>query len=272
MLSFSCTKEQSLERPLIEQPSPNNDCSINMIVPFNSNSGKGYGSLYITTGTNNQTSQIEWFDSTLQKVDYQAEFTYIKDTIRINKKEFFLVDGSGRIIEFNTLENPLDMSSESYQYTYNYDAQGFLIGKKWYLPSYSTDIPFFTYQYDWVNGNLTAIEVREATGDKRLALKAELRYDETREAKNFLYFLPESNELAPYILSVNLGEKSKNIPQLIKIDLYDSDGTAIKTYTTEFKDYQFTPDGYVSGVFASGDIMDGLPLVNGLTKFEYDCQ
>lgn len=271
-LLVSCTKDQSLENFLTDQPLLPNDCAINTIVPINENSGKGYGSLQVTSGNNQLTSQIQWYDSSTQRVDYKVKFTYIKDTIKLNQKEFFLTDATGRIIEFNTVENSSDLNPVYYRYLYKYDAAGFLIAKEWFIPSQSPDVPIFIYKYGWVNGNLVKVEVREAFGDKRLALKAELVYDEAKTVKNFLYILPDSDELAPYILSVNLGEKSKNLLQLITIDIYDADQKVVKTYITEFKKYRFSSEGNISELVASGDMIDGLPLVSGLTRFEYNCK
>ncbi len=268
----SCTKEQSLEAISPDHSMAANDCSINTIIPINENSGKGYGSLQVTSGNNQLTSLIQWYDSSSQRVDYKVSLTYINDSIKLNKKEFFLTDAMGRIIEFNKLENPSDANSVYYKYLYKYDSDGFLTDKEWFIPSLNPDIPLFIYTYGWLNGNLIKIEVREADGDKRLVLKAELHYDETKTVKNFLYIMPDSDELAPYILSVNLGKKSKNLLQFISIDIYDAEQKVVKTYTTEFKNYQFSSEGNISELVASGDMIDGLPLVNGRTKFEYNCK
>lgn len=272
VLFSSCTKEYSREIGVPGNPPLGNDCVITTITPYDSTSGKGYGSFHITPGNNNLAGKIEWFDSTSGTVDFHADLTYINDTIRVNENEFFLLDGAGRIKEFNTLENPSDTSSERYKYTYEYDAGGHLYGKNWFVMSYNADVPFFVYKYEWVNENLVKVEVNEASGDKRIALRSELKYNDAKTVKNFLYYFPDADELAPYIFSVNVGAKPKNLLENIGASIYDSDGNEILTYKTTYTNYKFSSDDYVTEVYASGDVIDGLPLVNGLTKFEYECK
>jgi hypothetical protein len=272
ILFSSCTKEYSREMSVPGNPPLGNECVITTVTPYDSASGKGYGSLHITPGINNLAGKIEWYDSTSGTVDFHADITYINDTIRVNENEFFLLDGSGRIKEFNTYENPADTSSERYRYTYAYDAAGHLYSKNWFVMSFNTDVPFFVYKYEWVNENLVKVEVNEASGDKRIALRSELTYNDTKTVKNFLYYFPDADELAPYIFSVNVGTKPKNLLEHIGVSIYDSGGNEILTYKTTYTNYKFSSDDYVTEVYASGDVIDGLPLVSGLTKFEYECK
>lgn len=268
----SCKKELSHENTTGGIPPLGNDCSISTVTPYDSSSGRGQGSFHITPGSNNLTGKIEWFDSTSGTVDYHAELTYINNTISVNKNEFFLLDGAGRIKEFNTLENPADTSSERYKYTYEYDAGGHLYVKNWFVTSLSSDIPVFVSKYEWVNENLVKVEVNEGAGLRRIALRAELKYNDTKTVKNFLYYFPEADELAPYIFSVNVGAKSKNLLENVVVRIYDQDGKEILIYNTTYTDYKFSADDYVTEVNAAGDVIDGLPLVNGLTKFDYECK
>ncbi|HTN07103.1 hypothetical protein [Agriterribacter sp.] len=268
----SCKKELSRENTPGGIPSPGNDCSIATVTPYDSSSGRGYGSFHITTGANNLTNKIEWYDSTSGTVSYHADFTYVNDTMRINENEFFILDASGRIKELNTLENPLDTGSERYRYTYAYDADGHLYSKQLFLTAHNPNVPFFTYQYEWVNENLVRLEVKEGSGSKRLALSAELTYNDAKTVKDFLYFFPDAHELARYIFSVNAGKKSTKMLEKIVVKIYDSDGNEIKAYHTVYRDYKFSSDDYVTELYASGDIVDGLPLVEGRTKFEYHCK
>ena len=272
ILFSSCTKEYSREMAVPGNPPLSNECVITTVTPYDSATGKGYGSFHITPATNNVSGKIEWYDSTSGTVDFHADLTYIDDTIRVNKNEFFLVDGSGRIKEFNTYENPSDTSSERYKYTYAYDAAGHLYTKNWFVMSFNTDVPFFVFKYEWVNENLVKVEVNEASGDKRIALRSELKYNDTKTAKNFLYYFPDADELAPYLFSVNVGTKPKNLVEHIGVSIYDSDGNEILTFKTTYSNYKFSADDYVIEVYASGDVIDGLPLVSGLTKFEYECK
>ena len=87
-----------------------------------------------------------------------------------------------------------------------------------------------------------------------------------------MYYFPEADELAPYIFSVNVGAKSKNLLENVVVRIYDQDGKEILIYNTTYTDYKFSADDYVTEVNAAGDVIDGLPLVNGLTKFDYECK
>lgn len=253
-------------------PSQMNDCFVVTVTPVDSLSGRGVGSIHASMGQNNLTSKISWYDSTSGTISFQASFSYSNDTMRINENEYFILDAQGRVIEFYTLEDPFNNTSDHYRYTYQYNAGGQLVSKSWFLPENNSTIPLFTFKYEWLNGNLTRLKVNEGYGEKRLALSAELQYNTSITVKNFLYFLPESYELAPYIFSVNMGMKSKNLLEKIVVTIFDADGNAIHVYRTEYTEYKFSEDLYVTELHASGDIVDGLPLVNGRTKFEYQCK
>lgn len=267
----SCTKEISQESNR-DHLSLGNNCTINTVTPCDSASGVGYGSLHITVNAENQIGKVQWYDSTVRSVYYQADFTYAGDTIKVGQYEYFILDASGRIKELNTLENILDPSSEHYRYIYNYNADGYLVSKNWFILSRSADIPSFVYTYTWLNGNLVKVEAAEATGAKRIALSAVIEYDISREVNNFIYCFPEANELAPYILAINAGKKSKNLLKRIEVKIFDDAGNAIHNYTTEYGNYKFSSDNYITELYATGDIVDGLLIVDGLTKFNYECK
>lgn len=248
------------------------ECIITRVTPCDSASGKGYGSFSISADANHLTKAIAWYDSSTQSVNYQAAFSYANDTMSVSKNIFFLLDGAGRIREFHTPENPLDTASAQHIFLYTYDAEGQLQTKTWLLNHLGNNQPLFSYRYKWSNGNLVGVEVTEAQGDKRKALSAELEYDQLKTVKNFLYFLPEAHELAPYIFSVNVGRKPKHLLEKITVVVFDTDGSPVQTYHTAYTHYQFSANGNVTSFFASGDVIDGLPQVEGLTKFEYSCK
>lgn len=267
----SCTKDMSHETFREVFPT-DQDCSITKVTPCDSISGKGYGSFQISTTANQLSASTMWYDSTTASVNYQATFSYQKDTMRVSPDIYFLLDDSGRIRALHTLENPLDTGSDRHIFTYIYNAGGQLINKTWLHSTINADIPLFSYQYAWQNGNLISVEVREAEGNKRRVMYAELHYDLSKTVHDFLYFFPDAHELAPYIFSVNVGKKSNNLLEKIVLRLFDDNGSELQSYVTVYKRYEFTANGNVSAVFASGDALDGLPLVNGLTRFEYDCK
>lgn len=247
------------------------DCKVASVVPCDSTTGKGFGSFNVTLGTDKKPAKVELFDSTSGNVYYHADFIYKGDSIEIGKNEYFLLDQEKRIREFDTYEIAGDPGSDKFRYTYTYNQEGQLSNKNWYIYSLSPDVPTFIYTYTWLNGNLTKVEATEAGGTRRVALSAELEYDLSRAINNFIYSFPEANELAPFILSMNIGKKSKNQLNRIIVKTYDASGNVIHTYNTDYKNYKFSSDGYITELYASGDIVDGMLIVDGLTKFKYEC-
>lgn len=250
----------------------NKNCAITSIVPYDSYSGTPYGSFQISEASDNTPGKIEWYDNTQGSKTYHTIFKLNQDTLRVSANEYFLLDQEGRIIEFNTLEDTSNPSSEPYRFTYLYNEEGQLSIKKWFLPSKDKDIPFFIYYYTWLQGNLVHSEVKEGWGDKRKVMGSDLLYDQDLIARDFLYFFPDAHELSPYIFSVDVGKKSKNLPQEITVKMYDAAGNEEQTYQTDFKDYRFSENKRVTEFFVSGDIIDGLPMMNGRIRFEYECK
>jgi hypothetical protein len=266
----ACKKEMSAENGGITggptSPPLGDNCRVEKISSIDSTSGIGLSSLSTQFGTNDLATKTELFDSLSNSLTYAANFTYASDTIRINDKEYFLVDPSVRIKEFNTLADPTDPNSVKLVFKYYYDAGGYLIKKEIYQESITVPI---TVNYTWTNGNLTAIEANVAGQLK--VLNGELEYYTDKTAKNFVYIIPEAYELSPYILALNVGNKSKNLPKKVVMRLYDNSGNISHTYTTAFSNFKFTADGYVNELYASGDNIDGIQLY-GLTKFSYRCK
>ncbi|MBX3242363.1 MAG: hypothetical protein KIT80_04435 [Chitinophagaceae bacterium] len=266
---FSCSKEISEEKPV--NPDVKDNCMLTQVIPFDGAPGKALGS-YNVTINDQLPSRVTWVDSISGNTVFSIGFTHKNDTIRISGSEYFIVDAKGRISEMVVHQVPGNSSTEKYKYRYQYDGQGYLKSKTWYLVSDAGANPVFEYSYTWQEGNLVKTEVRETSGEKRLALVSELTYDLSLQAKNFLYCFPESIELAPFSLMLNLGNKPKNLVSKITVRVYNANGTVEDSYTTVYRQYQFTEGGYVSQVFAEGDAVDGLLIVNGLTKFHYTCK
>ncbi|MBX3254791.1 MAG: hypothetical protein KF862_11675 [Chitinophagaceae bacterium] len=269
--AVSCSKENSRERGNIDIPL-GSDCRVTGIAPCDSLSGKAYGSLSVVLGNDGKPLKTEIFDSTSGSSYYKTSFVYKGDSMEVGNSGYFLLDQEKRISEFNTYEVAGDPGSDKFRYTYQYNGEGYLKSKSWYIYSLSTDIPSFVYTYTWQNGNLVKVEATEAGGLRRTALTAELQYDLSRPVINFVYSFPEANELAPFILAVNVGKKSTNLLTKVIVKTYDASGNTIETYTTEYKNYKFSPDGYITELYASGDVLDGLLIVDGLTKFSYECK
>lgn len=270
-LLASCSKESSEERGNTDIPLGNN-CMVTAIVPSDSVTGKGYGSFYVTLDSEGRPLKTELYDSTSGSSYYKTNFIYRGDSIEVGENEFFVLDQEKRIREFDTYEIAGDPGSDKLKYTYQYDRDGFLKSKSWYIYSLSPDVPSFVYTYTWQNGNLIKVEATEADGARRVALTADLEYDLSHEVSNFIYSFPEAIELAPYILSINAGKKSKNVLTKIIVKTFDAGGSVNHTYTTDYKNYKFSQDGYITELYATGDIVDGMLIIDGLTKFKYECK
>jgi len=268
----SCKKELSQETNWADRALREKSCAVSSIIPYDSYSGMAYGSLQISEASLNAPEKIEWYDSIRHSKTEYAVLRLNGDTLSVSENEYFLLDHENRIIEFNTLEDTSDPNSEPYRFTYLYDEKGQLSKKKWFLSARNQDLPFFVYNYTWLEGNLARSEVREGWGDKRKVMSSELLYDQGLVARDFLYFFPDAHELTPYIFSINAGKKSKNLPQRILVKMYDGEGNEQETYQTDFKGYQFSDDNRVTEFFVSGDVMDGLPMMNGRIRFEYQCK
>ncbi|PWU03942.1 MAG: hypothetical protein C5B52_02365 [Bacteroidetes bacterium] len=271
LIFAGCAKEMSEEHgngPNTGPPTPplGTDCKVEKITSVDSLSGIGLGSLYSQFGTNDLATRVEIYDSLAQSLKFAANFTYANDTVRVSDKEFFILDPSFRVKTFQTFADVTDPNSDSLLFKYYYDANGYLNKKE----IYQGHIPVpATVTYTWSNGNLTSLEA-DVAGTIKL-LSAELQYSD-QPATNFIYILPEAYELAPYILSLNLGTKSKNIIKKIVMTTYDDNGNASKTYTSNYSNVKLSSDGYVTQLYASGDYIDGLPLLTNLTKFSYRCK
>lgn len=265
---FSCSKEMSDEDPTKRTPSAN--CQITQVIPFDA-VGKGRGSYTLET-TNNLPSKVILYDSTTASIFLSIGFTHKEDSIKMSEDEYFVLDGEGRVKELVIREIPGRQGSPKFRYKYHYDSQGYLKLKEWFLLSDPAPIPLFICDYFWENGNLVKTEVKEALGARRLAMRSQISYATNQQAKNFLHCFPESSELSPFILMLNLGKKPHNLISQIVVEVYDANGGTDDKFITNYKDYKFTDNGEVAELMAEGDIVDGLAIVQGLTKFKYYCK
>ncbi len=262
---FSCSKEKSGENFI----RGNANCTINKVVSFDKTLGKGTGS-YTLEIQNNHPSNVALYDSTDASIILNIDFTYNQDSIKIGRDEYFLLDSEGRVKELVIHQMPNNTNSEKFLFKYYYDSQGYLKSKEWYKSASLS--PLFVYSYFWENGNLVKSEVREGIGERRMAMLSQISYDFSTAAKNFLYYLPESGELSPFAMLLNLGKKPQKLASQIVVQVYDANGAVENKYITNYSDYKFTQDGYVAELLAEGDIVDGMSMVQGLTKFSYTCK
>ena len=60
--------------------------------------------------------------------------------------------------------------------------------------------------------------------------------------------------------------------QTIQTKIFDTnDGSIFDIWTTNFTGFVFSNDGYVLQTTATGDQQQGLGLLYGITRFDYQC-
>ncbi len=276
LMLAGCQKEFSYEDnggPGIPGGNPplGNNCRVEQIISVDSATGTGLFSLYTIFNSSDIASRVEVYDSIGATIEFAADLAYNGDTIRASSSsnEFFVTDASKRIREFHTYEDPADTSTEKVIYTYTYDGNGYLSKKE--VNFESIPVPVAQFNYLWNSGNLVTIDgFIPVLGQKIIG--ADLEYDGSKTAKNFIPIFPDGFEFSPFLLAFDLGKKNTNVIKRISMRFYDDMGIVTETLVTEFKNYVFSQDGYLLEWYAEGDTQDGLALLNGLTKFKYRCK
>ena len=204
-----------------------------------------------------------------QSLQAAADLVYKGDTIRVGANEYFVTDASKRISKFFTRLDPTDPSSEEYVYNYTYDASGYLKQKTISLSAFP--LPLATFVYTWTGGNLVKIEGNSVIlGNSQKILVADLTYDASKTAKNFIQVMPDGFETFLFIMALDIGKKSTNVLKTITMTTYNN-GAPDNTYNTVIRDVKFSPDGYITEWYSQGAGFDVLGVFSGRTLFKYNC-
>ena len=273
VILFSCSKEESIEiggNPPAPGGALGNNCKVNTIIAADSLTGKGLFSLYTYFNADRLATRVEAYDSVKLSMEAAADLTYKGDTIRVGQSEYFVTDAGKRISKFYTRLDPSDPSSDEYIFNYTYDAAGYLKEKT--VSMAALPVPLVKFVYTWTGGNLVRIEGNTAIpGFIQKVLTAELTYDASKAAKNFIPVMPDGFETFLFMMAVDIGKTSANVVKTISMTTYDDNGAPADIYNTLIKDVKFSTDGYITEWFAQGDGFDALGIFNGRTLFKYSC-
>jgi hypothetical protein len=271
---FSCTKEYSLENsgnannPLIV----GNNCRINKIVYFDSATGLiGLGSIAAIINPADQVPQITKFDSLSATIDFQANLTYIGDTIYINPDEYFLVDVlTQRISRLHGLIDPTIPSSLQFDADYSYNAAGYLVQKSYSLTSLP-GVPYYIVNYTYFGTNLVHMSSTEqTTGD--LISDADIDYYNNLTPRAFWYLFPDELSYTHYNQFLNFGNKPTNAVKSLKVRYYDPGNVLRDSTVSTFTSYNMSLDNYVLSVMMTGDDQYSIPAPAGKLVFSYKCK
>jgi hypothetical protein len=268
----SCSKETSIENGgnTSGGGALGTNCRVNTIIAADALSGTGLYSLFTNFNGAMQATRIEAYDSIRAAMDASENLVYKGDTIIVNASEYFVTDANKRVSKFYTRLDPADPSSEQIIYGYTYNTAGYLVSKS--VSIQSIPLPFILITYTWAGGNLVKIDgLTTVPGSPQKVLTANLEYDGTKTAKNFIQVMPDGFEISFYIMALDLGKKSINVIKKVNMTIYDEQGAPAVTYNTTITDLKFSTDGYLTEWFAGGDSIDGLGIFDGRTIFKYIC-
>jgi hypothetical protein len=274
---FSCQKELSIENGgTVNNPDPDNpaigfNCRVQQILAVDSLTGKGLLSVFTSFKNNGMADRVTIYDSISSTVEFTAGFTFspLADTIYVSPTDYFAVDNNRRVNSFTTIDytgNTLDTLT----YRYEYDANGYLKEKTLYVSS--LPVPVIRFSYVWSGGNLVSVSGNTAiVGLTQKVLEANMEYNSSATAKNFLPVYPDGFESSLFLMALNLGKPSTNLIRKMTIKTYDDNGQLDETLVSEYKNYKFSSDGYLTEWYISGDLLGGSPFVEGRSKFKYFC-
>jgi len=269
---FSCAKEKSLENGggVTIDPPLGNNCTVNQIITADSLTGQGLFSYFTKFNISGIAETVEVYDSVSGSVQFQGNFQYKGDTIRVSRTDYFLTDANKRVKGFRTTDFS-GTPGDTLSYVYKYDANGYLTEKEIFVTGIV--LPILRYSFVWSGQNLVAIDgVVAVPGINQKVMTVTLEYDASKTAKNFIQVLPDGFETAPYIMGLDLGKKSRNLVKKTIVSLYDDTGSLDDVYTTEYSNYKFSADGYLLEWYAKGEDAGGTPLPSGRTLFKYFCK
>lgn len=275
---LSCQKELSIENGgVVPDPDPTNppigtNCKVQQILAVDSLTGRGLLSFFTAFKNNGLADRVTVYDSISSTVEFTAGFTYsaLADTFFISPTDYFVVDNNRRVNSFTTIDysgNTLDTLT----YRYQYDGNGYLTTKDLYVSS--LPVPVIRFSYVWTGGNLVSVSGNTAiVGLTQKVLEATLEYNNSVTAKNFLPIYPDGFESSLFLMALNLGKPSTNLVRKMTIKTYDETGQLDETLVSEYKNFKFSSDGYLTEWYISGDLLGGSPFVEGRSLFKYYCQ
>ena len=245
-------------------------CAIIRISQKNRDYNNTDNAFLVTRDTAFLATHLQSYDSLAGRVDFDINITVNGDTVNLSTGEWLLIDKSTKLVTtLFTKSDITDSSSDDKLCLYFYNSQGLLVKKQIFLNG-STEPSFETnYQYD--KSLLISCIVTAGTNKIKL-IEATLSYDTTKTVKPWLYLFPDFFEGYHYLQSFNFGKKAISPVQSILTRIFDiNDGSLIDYWYTTFSGYVISKDGFIIQTTAGGDQQQGLGLLYGITRFDYQC-
>ncbi|MCW3088563.1 MAG: hypothetical protein JWQ78_1949, partial [Sediminibacterium sp.] len=131
----------------------------------------------------------------------------------------------------------------------------------------------FETNYTYDNNNLLTGCVLYAGSKKDKLLQTVIDYTMTVAKKPWVYLFPDFFEGYHYLQALNFGKRGNYPVKNITTTIYDiSDGSVLDTWATAFSGYVYSEDGFILQTTAKGDLQQGLGLLFGTTRFDYQCK
>jgi hypothetical protein len=240
-------------------------CKIQNIGFLDLSSGIGFASLTNTFNSSNKISRVQFIDSAGQTPGEDFTLTYTANRISIDANQYFDLDASGRIMQFNGyIDADADGGYPQVIINYSYDANGYMSKATYALPAAPAAV-FQEINYTWTNGNLTRVVVAPPGSQERIELLYE--YDMTKAPKEFMCFFP--NYEVVYLQSaINYGKNSTNLPIKSTALTYGATGAE-----EDKAESVFTSFGIIDNYVRSFEIVGEGSILPGDTRYvlNYKC-
>jgi hypothetical protein len=219
----------------------------------------------------NKIQGMNYYDSITNTVDYKLTFQYRGDTIAMGSWEWMIQDGISKNINQYFVRDTTNGSFwDDILYEYKYDPAGKLIKKLTYY-NYSSDPDYITnYLYD--GNDLITSQLFSSDGKSKL-MQTDVSYDASKTIKPWIYLFGDAFENYRYLQGFSFGKRPTHAVKKIVSTIYDvNDGTVLDVWTTNMGEYVISKDQYVLQVTSSGDIQQGMGLLLGTIRFDYQCK
>ena len=267
--SFTETDPVTGESP-VSLTTSTGTCSVIRISQKNRDYANTDNSFSVKRDTSFFATNLLSYDSLSGKVDFDINVNINGDTVNLSTGEWLLIDKSTKLVKtFFTKSDITDPNSDDKLCLYFYNSQGLLVKKQIFLNG-STEPSFETnYQYD--KSLLVSCLVTAGTAKTKL-IEATLSYDTTKTVKPWIYLFPDFFEGYHYLQAFNFGKKAISPVQSILTRIFDiNDGSLLDYWYTTFSGYVISKDGFIIQTTAGGDQQQGLGMLFGITRFDYQC-
>jgi hypothetical protein len=247
------------------------ECMLSKISQKNSGTSGADNVYQIKRDTILAANNISSYDSLRSKLEYTITIQIAGDTIKLSTGEYLIKDKTTKLISyFFTHADITDPTSDKQVYQYLYDAGGFLVKK--YLYVNGATAPYYETIYSYDNNSLLTGCIVYAGSKKDKLLQSVITYDMSAAKKTWLYLFPDFFEGYKYMQAFNFGKRGNYPVKAIVTNIFDTnDGSVLDNWTTNFSGYVYSQDGFILQTTAQGDLQQGLGLLFGTNRFEYQC-